>query len=267
MLAIYAMGASGKLLREGYRNDEALQRPLGKSPGPISDNNFADHLGDESYYQAYLEFFSNELVTKGVDKTLGNHLYCKDANFNNRVEADGSRHPEMFARFMSGLMHPLIHVGYGLEFGLPGILAEGTSFWVHPMSVWNDSSFQVSLYLQLVSQPCPPSSRDRISTSLPALVRPRAEHLPGSIMRVRLRHSLGTQKFQSSMFWLSWLETKAWSPFQPTFRQRHLLPRLWKRSESDSSLTVPPPAADPILPGIPKCGLWTSQGVPTQINR
>lgn len=127
ILAIYAMGANGKLLREGYKTDGDPQRPLGTSPAPISDNNFVDHLGDEKYYQAYLHFFSDQLVTKGVDKTLEGYLYSKGANFNDRAEMDGSRQPEMFARFMSGLMHPLIHTGYGLEFGLPGILAEGMS--------------------------------------------------------------------------------------------------------------------------------------------
>lgn len=130
MLAIYAMGANGKLLHEGYKVDAGYQRPIGKSPVPISPDNFADHLGDARYYQAYLEFFSNQLVTRGIDKTLEDYLYSKAANFNDRAEADGSRQPEMFGRFMSGLMHPLIHVGYGLEFGLLGILAEGTSFWI-----------------------------------------------------------------------------------------------------------------------------------------
>jgi hypothetical protein len=124
------MGANEKLLREGYKSDQAYQRPLETSPVPISDENFADHLGDEQYYQAYLEFFSNQLVTKGVDKTLEDYIYSKGANFNDRAEADGSRQPEMFARFMSGFMHPLIHTGYGLEFGLPGIIAEGTPLLV-----------------------------------------------------------------------------------------------------------------------------------------
>ena len=132
MLAIYAMGANGQLLREGYKNDEDYQRPIEKSPAPISDDNFADHLGDGKYYQGYLEFFSDKLITRGIEKTLEDYLYSKGANFNDRAEADGSLQPEMFSRFMSGLMHPLIHVGYGLEFGLLGILAEGVFFWVPP---------------------------------------------------------------------------------------------------------------------------------------
>jgi len=32
----------------------------------------------------------------------------------------------MLTRFFAGLLHPLIHTGLGIEFGLPGTLAEGT---------------------------------------------------------------------------------------------------------------------------------------------
>ena len=127
-LAIYALGASEKLLREGYESGELFKRPIGKSPAPISDDNFVDHLGDGKYYQAYLEFFSTQLDTKGVHKTLERYLYSKDVNFNHRAGVDGSQQPVILGRLMSGLMHPFIHVGYGLEFGLFGILAEGTSF-------------------------------------------------------------------------------------------------------------------------------------------
>lgn len=125
MLGIYAMGGSEKLLRDGYKNDGEYQRPIGKSPMQITQYNFVDHLGDTRYYQAYLVFFTDQLLTKGVDKTLEEYLYSERANFNGR---NASRQPEMFARFMSGLVHPLIHVGHGLEFGLLGVLAEGTPF-------------------------------------------------------------------------------------------------------------------------------------------
>ena len=33
----------------------------------------------------------------------------------------------MLDRFVSGELHPFIHTGQGYEFGLPGIVAEGTS--------------------------------------------------------------------------------------------------------------------------------------------
>lgn len=33
---------------------------------------------------------------------------------------------QMFSRFFSGLIHPLIHFGHGPEFVLPGLAAEGS---------------------------------------------------------------------------------------------------------------------------------------------
>lgn len=33
--------------------------------------------------------------------------------------------PMMLSRFLGGFLHPLIHAGYGVEFGLPGLVAEG----------------------------------------------------------------------------------------------------------------------------------------------
>jgi hypothetical protein len=42
----------------------------------------------------------------------------------------GEKKPEMLSRFLSGLLHPLIHVGYGAEFGLPGLMVEGICYVV-----------------------------------------------------------------------------------------------------------------------------------------
>lgn len=49
-------------------------------------------------------------------------------NSNSFPEADGILQSETFGRFVSGLMHPLIRVGYGLGFSLLGIPAEDTTF-------------------------------------------------------------------------------------------------------------------------------------------
>ena len=34
-------------------------------------------------------------------------------------------HPRMLNRFLAAIFHPMIHAGCGLEFGLPGLVAEG----------------------------------------------------------------------------------------------------------------------------------------------
>lgn len=40
-------------------------------------------------------------------------------------DADKKKQPQMLNRLLSGVLHPLIHVGYGCEFGSPGMVAEG----------------------------------------------------------------------------------------------------------------------------------------------
>lgn len=39
-------------------------------------------------------------------------------------DSDGE-HPAMLSRFIYGVIHSFIHVGYGAEFGLLGVSAEG----------------------------------------------------------------------------------------------------------------------------------------------
>jgi hypothetical protein len=42
----------------------------------------------------------------------------------------GKNHPEMLNRLLAGLVHPFIHLAYGLEFGLPGQVAEGLLYQI-----------------------------------------------------------------------------------------------------------------------------------------
>lgn len=57
----------------------------------------------------YLTFFDNVIKEDGMQKVFETYTF----------------HPEMFPRLFGGAFHPLIHVGYGVEFQLPIILAEG----------------------------------------------------------------------------------------------------------------------------------------------
>lgn len=45
--------------------------------------------------------------------------------YNFQEGRNASTQPEMLARLFEGLVHPLIHVGYGVEFGLKGMITEG----------------------------------------------------------------------------------------------------------------------------------------------
>lgn len=68
-----------------------------------------------------MHFYANEISRRGADWTLEKYIFSKEANLN----PDGSLGPQMLNRFMSGLVHPLIHAGHWAEFEVPGMLAEG----------------------------------------------------------------------------------------------------------------------------------------------
>lgn len=110
------------MLRAIYEYDKAIQLPAIPSPGPITLENYIDHLGDQKYYQSYYAFFATRLLENGVFKTLEEFIYSKKANYDDRHEHN---QPKMFSRFVGGLYHPMIHLGFGLEFGMVGVLAGG----------------------------------------------------------------------------------------------------------------------------------------------
>lgn len=108
-----------------YKKDIKVQRAAFVSPHPITAQNFVDHLGDENYYEAYTTFFANAIEEKGASATLDEFIFSEKYNFQHGRDADGQ--PEMLCRFVDAVMHPLIHCGHGVEFGLKGMLAEGLS--------------------------------------------------------------------------------------------------------------------------------------------
>ncbi|KAI0085240.1 hypothetical protein BDY19DRAFT_896974 [Irpex rosettiformis] len=130
LLAIYAMGADSELLKAAYETHVVYQKPAFPPPEDkkidtiIDDSNWKDHLGDERYYQAYLAFWTAKLVDKSISITsvLEKYVFSKDANV---VPGKTKDAPMMLSRFLGGFLHPLIHCGYGVEFSLPGLIAEG----------------------------------------------------------------------------------------------------------------------------------------------
>ena len=46
-IAIYAVGGSGPIIKDYYKLDSGIQRSMIQSPGPITEENFVDHLGDQ----------------------------------------------------------------------------------------------------------------------------------------------------------------------------------------------------------------------------
>ncbi|KAG8685474.1 hypothetical protein FRC11_010516 [Ceratobasidium sp. 423] len=118
LLAAYTLGAPAHVLQEIYDSHSAYQRPAYQSPVPINHNNWTEHLGDEDFYNAYMNFFSVEIKEHGLGSTLEKYVFSHEANW-----ADDQ--PRMLDRFIAGAFHPIIHFGYAVEFGIDGMAAEG----------------------------------------------------------------------------------------------------------------------------------------------
>ncbi|KAL9030567.1 MAG: hypothetical protein Q9196_001328 [Gyalolechia fulgens] len=99
----YLLGAGPDHLNNIYEAESKGLEPWHDSPGELSSYDWRDHLGNPKYQRAYLDFFEDELVLNGYDwhKVLDEYLLKgKEPLINNLI---------------SGLGHPLIHLGYAYE--------------------------------------------------------------------------------------------------------------------------------------------------------
>lgn len=117
LLADYSLGASEKRLREIYKQEEQMQRP---KPLKHKDFKWTEHLGDSKYYTDYLDFMLEEVEELGPVGAIEKYAFEEKNN--------------MIARLLGGVYHPMIHIGYGLEFGIDGMVAEGLA----TMCIHND---------------------------------------------------------------------------------------------------------------------------------
>ncbi|KAJ7599286.1 hypothetical protein C8J56DRAFT_1040180 [Mycena floridula] len=121
-LVIWALGGSGSVIEAAYKQDTLETIPAFDSPEAITAENFQQHLGDRRYWKAYLKFFTELVEKQDISAVVEEYIFSHKANFNPSLK---SGHPQMLDRFLASLVHPMIHLGYGLEFGLPGIVLEG----------------------------------------------------------------------------------------------------------------------------------------------
>ncbi|KAF9005071.1 hypothetical protein BDQ17DRAFT_1424229 [Cyathus striatus] len=118
--ALWSLGVNESVLEAAYKTSSSIQIPAFASPRTIDSNNWKEHLGDQNYYNAYLMLFVEEIKAKDSSAVLEEYIFSENANISDED-------PAMVSRFVDELIHPLIHTGYGFEFGLPGIVAEGVA--------------------------------------------------------------------------------------------------------------------------------------------
>ncbi|PCH34665.1 hypothetical protein WOLCODRAFT_139493 [Wolfiporia cocos MD-104 SS10] len=83
---------------------------------------------------------------------------------------------QMLSRWMAGLLHPLIHTGYGAEFGLLGMLAEGLAqAAIHPAAAPVLTPPSLFKYAITTSSDTVNASVSRLTALLPSLVLDKAQ--------------------------------------------------------------------------------------------
>ncbi|KAL8871366.1 MAG: hypothetical protein Q9174_002785 [Haloplaca sp. 1 TL-2023] len=117
-LTLYALGASPDQLQRHFDENKGDQRAMMPAEAGIIEelhnpDKFCEYLGDENHYRNYLTFFEQEIDKDGYQAVVNKYLFGGDKP----AEA-------ILVRMFAGFLHPLIHLGFGIEFQQPAIIAE-----------------------------------------------------------------------------------------------------------------------------------------------
>ena len=79
------------------------------------------------YYDAYLAFFIGHLQDHTPSEALEHFVFSPAYNFRSANGCDSKEkvQPQFLNRLLAGVVHPFVHLAYGLEFGILGQVAEG----------------------------------------------------------------------------------------------------------------------------------------------
>ncbi|KAI1328253.1 hypothetical protein F5Y16DRAFT_420141 [Xylariaceae sp. FL0255] len=149
ILTVLAMGGGPTQIWRAYADGEPIQRPL-----PVKDARVVESLEDPKVFKSrmytldeytnFLAFFEAQIRAKGWQAVV--HEYCL------------SRTPTaeaMLAQLYEGLYHPIIHLGFGIEFQLPSLIAEGLAQAAAQDPLYIDAFFQKSETLAESVAPTP----------------------------------------------------------------------------------------------------------------
>lgn len=122
ILTIYALGASPAEIRAAYDRNKTYQRPTMPVKEDVVQSlydkaQFKEALGKERNYPNFLEFFQREIQQRGVEGMLKEHVFRGPGDTDECAES-------MLVRLFGGLLHPIIHLGFAIEFNQPAIIAE-----------------------------------------------------------------------------------------------------------------------------------------------
>jgi hypothetical protein len=143
LLSLYGTGADVGAIQKGYDDNMGYQRkvkPVHKpkeagdhaepATGPLADDWYEtaapQYLGHESYYPDFLCFFQHDIERRDKEEQqAGSGLAGWQALLRDRVFSGTPAADDLQARLFSGILHPLIQLMYGIEWGQPAIVAQG----------------------------------------------------------------------------------------------------------------------------------------------
>lgn len=109
-------------------------------------------------------YFCKVLATSSATDVLNKYIFSAAYNVNANLAQD-QQQPALLDRFLAGIVHPLIHVGYGVEYGIIQQIADGLAHTaIHPAE--QDSILPAEFF-----SPTDPLLRG-FSSSKPAASRP-----------------------------------------------------------------------------------------------
>ncbi|KAI1667291.1 Oxidoreductase AflY [Pyrenophora tritici-repentis] len=121
LLALWSLGASPNEIQDMWEYNKTYQAPVEKRHDEaISEHinlkdpaDFNRCLGKDDCYVYFLRFFEDEVSEKGVPAVVKEYLLKGDERAN-----------DIFSRMYTDLVHPMIHLGCGIEYQQPSIVAE-----------------------------------------------------------------------------------------------------------------------------------------------
>jgi hypothetical protein len=119
ILSVYALGGSPTEIQRAFEDGAGIQRPIPSQEKLMAKtladpHEFRARMGQLDEYPNFLAFFQNQILDKGWVAVVQEHCFSRTSNSET-----------IFANLLEGLYHPLIHLGLGIEFAQPSIIAEG----------------------------------------------------------------------------------------------------------------------------------------------
>ncbi|KKY37360.1 hypothetical protein UCDDA912_g02633 [Diaporthe ampelina] len=119
LLSCLALGATPDDLQARYQDEGVNQRPMPPIDAELLEKMYCDvevlyaNLCVKPLYQTFLRLFERLIEERGWKAVVQEHLFSRT-----KIAE------RMLASMFDGLYHPFIHLGLGVEFQLPGLVAE-----------------------------------------------------------------------------------------------------------------------------------------------